>query len=84
MSWDHRGLGPLWVKIIVGGRPRLYLRYGVEPSEVEPFEGRDHWGGATLIRGEDALARGKRTDRSMKNLLTQWEIRRKTVVENFL
>ena len=40
--------------------------------------------GVALMRKETGLPKKKRTDQPIKNLLAQWEMRKKTVVENFL
>ena len=64
--------------LVAAGRPRCRL-----VLRDRAVGGRTIIEGAALMRGEAALARGKRTDRPVKNLLTQWEMRRKTVVENF-
>ena len=82
VGWDHRRL-----------RLSELEPSGVEPSEVEPSGvgtiGTWAIGGqaivgwaAALKRGEIALERRKKIVQSVKNLLTQWELRRKTDVEN--
>ena len=66
----------------VAGRA-IILHCGAEALKVEPSWVRTIVG-AALMRREAALVRGKKIDQTMKNLLTQWEMRRKTVIENFL
>ena len=79
---EPSGIEPLWVGIsgvrairdwAIRGRPIRDQAIGVQAIV-----------GATSIRGKVALEEGKTTDWSVKNLLTQWELRRKTKVEKIL
>ena len=63
---NHQGLGPSWVKLSQVKLSR------VKPSLVKPSE----------VKRQDRFGERRATDWLVKNLLTQWELRRKTDIEN--